>query len=299
MEFCAHARFMEGGNGVEYIESYFHTPSEEELNSSVFITWGGHRICMPDHKIGPRVLENYKIVLVVKGRGALEQGDKRFFVGAGDLFALFPGIKHLYYADPEDPWEIMWVSFNGRACGEIVNSIHLSPSLPVIVGGSSPGIIEIFYNIIRSLENAGELFSMRATGYLYLLFSEILSMGKTREKMADINKKEDLIKKTLTFIELNYYNHIDVGLLCGYVNYSRSYFSRLFKMKTGVSIPEYINNVRIKRAKLLLKSTDLSINEVARSVGFDDSFYFSKIFKKITGLSPTDYKMMTTGFSDN
>lgn len=71
---------------------------------------------------------------------------------------------------------------------------------------------------------------------------------------------------------------------------SRSYMSREFNCEMHVTVREYINSVRIKNAKVLLESSDLNVSEVAYSVGFSDSGYFSSVFKKATGLSPLEYK---------
>lgn len=272
------------------IQSYFHTPSREELNSSIYITWAGHRICTSEHKVGPRILNNYKIVFIIKGRGTLVQEDRIFYLRPGDVFVLFPEVKHFYYADPGDPWELMWVSFNGNVCREIIRSINLIPEAPVIVDAFSQRLVELLKKIINNLGNENEPHALKSTGYLYLLFSEMLEISTQNNEIISKNKKEDIIEKALAFIELNYYNCINVDVLCKHVNYSRSYFSRLFKEEVRQSIPDYINNVRIQKARLMLKNTDLNINGIAKSVGFDDQFYFSKIFKKVTGLAPASYK---------
>jgi AraC-like DNA-binding protein len=95
-----------------------------------------------------------------------------------------------------------------------------------------------------------------------------------------------MIMKALVFIQNNIDNDIDVDALSKYVNYSRSYFSRMFSRKTGLSIPQYINKMRVEKAKELLKKTDLTVLEVSKTVGFEDQFYFSKVFKQHEGISP-------------
>lgn len=269
---------------------FYHTPTKEELNSSIYITWAGHRICSPDHRIGPRILQNYKIILILKGRGWLVQEDIKFDLTAGDIFVLFPDVKHLYYTDPTCPWEIMWVSFNGNICNQIMQSMHLQPDNPVIVNSSSPKIIDLFKGIIDFLDCKNEPNALSSTGYLYLLFSKMLDINLQNDNTVESISNKGIIEKCLTFIDLNYYNNINVDLLCKHVNYSRSYLSRLFKENTDLSIPEYINQVRMQKAKLLLKNTELNISEVAKSVGFVDPFYFSKTFKKFTGVPPANYK---------
>ena len=71
---------------------------------------------------------------------------------------------------------------------------------------------------------------------------------------------------------------------------SEAYFSSLFKKTMGVSLIQYLIDVRVKRAKELLERTDLKVNEVAELVGYPDQHYFTKVFKRVTGENPTDYK---------
>jgi AraC-like DNA-binding protein len=184
----------------------------------------------------------------------------------------------------------MWVSFNGAAFKYICKEIHLSISSPVIFGCATIEMINLFENIVNDLETNEFKLALKATGHFLLLIDNLIKSSKENDIIISKNIKDDVVKKALEYIEINYYHHIDVDLLCQHVNYSRSYFSRLFKKEVGITIPEYINKVRVQRAKFLLKNTDLNINEVAKSVGYDDPFYFSRIFKRVTDNSPMRYK---------
>ena len=78
----------------------------------------------------------------------------------------------------------------------------------------------------------------------------------------------------------------DIAELCGM---SESYFRRLFNRYAGMSPVEYRNSIRISAAKSMLVENVSSISEIARAVGFDDSFYFSRLFRRVTGVSPSAY----------
>lgn len=283
---------------AEFLKSYCHTPSKVELDSSLYITWAGHITwegyikSPPELLIASRILDDYKIVLVIKGRGLLKLDDKDFEIKSGDLFILFPGVKHLFNADPEDPWELLWVSFNGKACGSIMDSMIFTHEYPIVHGISSNIIIQLLTNIIYELESEVSDYALKATGFLYIFFSELIPYTKKINEQQTVKTKEDSIKKALAYIDVNYQQDIDVDTLSHYVNFSRSHFSRLFKKEVHLSIPEYLNKVRIQKAKTLLTGTDLSVSEVAKAVGFKDPFYFSKIFKEIEGQSPSFYKIM-------
>lgn len=283
---------------AEFLKAYSHTPSREELDSSLYITWAGHITweayinSPPELLVASRILDDYKIALVIKGKGLLKLEEKEIEIKAGDLFILFPGVRHLYYADPEDPWELLWVSFNGRACGSIMDSMIFSHDYPIIHGVSSNIIIQLLTNMMFELENDLSDYALKATGFLYIFFSELIPYTKKINEQQTVKTNEDSIKKALAYIDVNYHQDIDVDILSRYVNFSRSHFSRLFKKEVKLSIPEYLNKVRIQKAKTLLTGTDMSVRDVARAVGFKDPFYFSKIFKEIEGQAPSLYKIM-------
>lgn len=108
--------------------------------------------------------------------------------------------------------------------------------------------------------------------------------------VADEARMHRAVSEAMAFIERSYMRDIGVADVARGADMSRNYFGQVFKAATGMAVSEYINAVRIEHAKLLLRSTNLKIYEVAAQVGFDDSFYFSNVFKKLTGCSPKTYR---------
>ena len=109
-----------------------------------------------------------------------------------------------------------------------------------------------------------------------------------------IPKKTDknnlLIQKIKLYIGQHLSETINLATISRVVNYNETYISRLFKQLTGISLSEYVSQERIKNAKQLLSSTSESIQNIAAVTGFDTSQYFSIVFKKMTGVSPSTYR---------
>lgn len=270
---------------------YFHTPSEEFLNSSIYITWAGHRYCDAEHVIGPRVLDVYKLLFVVNGKGYLKQGeDELLTIGQGDIVLLFPKERHHYYADPEDPWELMWVTFNGPICPTLLHEVGLSRDHYVLSNALTHSLQRTLQTLINSLGDTDDVDRLCATGQLYILFAYLRQMTEGKKRRPDVSQQDPCVWNAVRFIEQNYYLDINVDMLCKHVNYSRSYLSRIFKTELNMSIPEYTNQVRIQNAQSLLANTSMPMHEISTSVGIRDSFYFSKLFKKITGETPREYR---------
>ena len=97
------------------------------------------------------------------------------------------------------------------------------------------------------------------------------------------------VAKTIAYMEENYMHRLTLASISANVNLSSSYLCRVFKSEVGTSITSYLNNLRIRKAATLIKEQDLSLKEISAMVGIDDQLYFSRLFKKCMGISPSEY----------
>lgn len=104
------------------------------------------------------------------------------------------------------------------------------------------------------------------------------------------NKNSELVKKAIRFISQNFASPLSLDDVAGHVHLNPAYFSTVFKQSTGSSFKEYLNMVRIEESKRLLSNTNYSVIDIAIATGFEDQSYFSKVFKKYTGLTPKQYR---------
>lgn len=122
--------------------------------------------------------------------------------------------------------------------------------------------------------------------YLFLLADKF-----PREQYTPGEKQINYVEEALTYLESNYTNNISVQSLADSIGLNRSYLHRLFKSATGSSVQEYLLDLRIRKACTLLKSTVLPIAIISLSVGYEDTLYFSRLFKKKKGVSPSRYRL--------
>ena len=283
-------------NTTSSLQQYFFTPDNPFLVSSVYIFWAGQRICDPSHHVGPRVLDGYNLVFVTKGKGMVSVGGGAFqTLVAGDMFALFPKERHEYRTDPEDPWEIMWVSFSGKISLSLIEELGLTKTDYIRKKIINSSIKKTLTTLIHALGDREDPSRLAAIGQLYVLLAYLKQAAGLMETTPEGTGPLSCVAQATRFIEQNYNIELDVQTLCDYVNYSRSYLSRVFHQETGFTIPEYINKIRMENAMELLRETALPLREVAASVGIHDSFYFSKLFKKFTGQTPREYRLANRG----
>jgi AraC-like DNA-binding protein len=98
------------------------------------------------------------------------------------------------------------------------------------------------------------------------------------------------IEKVINYIEANLEKPVTISILCDELNMSKSHLSRLIKAELGCPLTEYVLHIKIEKSKFILETTDLKVSHIASSLGFVDQNYFSRLFKKSTGLSPTEYR---------
>lgn len=104
------------------------------------------------------------------------------------------------------------------------------------------------------------------------------------------SKGNEITKKAIRYISQNFSRSLTLDKVAEHVHLNSAYFSTLFKQSTGSSFKEYLNMVRIEESKRLLANTDYSIIDISLATGFEDQSYFSKVFKKYTGLTPKQYR---------
>ena len=106
----------------------------------------------------------------------------------------------------------------------------------------------------------------------------------------EFNQSQVLVRKAMDYIESNYAKNISLNIVATHVHLSPAYLSRIFNKKTGSGLTEYLTQVRIKKAKQQLLMSTATIDQIAAATGFNSSSYFSAIFKKNEGITPTEYR---------
>ncbi len=134
---------------------------------------------------------------------------------------------------------------------------------------------------------ADELFY---NGNFISMLAEICRQHKLSAP-ADSHRGDIYVQQASRFMQQHYDKDIQIESVAQYIGLERSYFSKVFKARTGIAPYEYIMNLRCSKGKLLLLETAMPVEHIALMIGFKDSFHFSSFFKKKTGLSPLNYRI--------
>jgi AraC-like DNA-binding protein len=243
----------------------------------------GAQKCGPGDSWGEGVRDHYLIHLIKSGRGYYRTGEKLYTLGEGDLFIVYPGEPIHYWADEKEPWEYIWVGFNGSEANYLLKRTDFSRRLPVL--HLTDARLRPCLQSIVEAHGSTLCHQTRMIGRLYEFLALLIELSSG----SGTDGGFDYVGSAATFIAYNYAAPIDVSSIAQNIGVSRSHLYRVFVKAMGVTPNEYLTRYRISQACALLSGSALPISSVASSVGYEDPLYFSRVFKRVTGCSPRDY----------
>lgn len=254
----------------------------------------GIQRCAPSYSFGPIIRDRYILHYVFEGEGVLRIDGKELKVKSNSFFLLPPDVLVQYQADEKKPWQYAWIHFHGFKSTEIVRSIGMTRKEPVYVPiEENSQLKDAVINLIMYKEN-----EYACIGYMYILFDKMNRWTRHVEKKAGTNLRTmNYMREAIQYINTKYCESIMVQQIADHCGVDRAYLSKIFKYATGNTLQEYLIQFRIIRAKQLLKDTDLSVKYVSYSVGYNDPFTFSKVFKKQEGVSPSVWRKNHNNFT--
>jgi AraC-like DNA-binding protein len=209
-------------------------------------------------------------------------------VEEGTCFFLFPQVWHRYKPDIKQGWEEYWVGFNGYYAQQLMAKGFFNTSTPFINIRLNKDILILFRRLIDTVRESLTGYPQQLAGITLQLLGLIHTVAV--HKAFDNDPVGRLISKAQFLLHESLENHVDMEELARQLPMGYSSFRKAFRKITGESPNQYHINIRLNRAKDLLASTALNINEVAEQTGFDSVFYFSKLFKIKNGLSPNAFR---------
>ena len=258
-----------------------------EQSGSLYVNCCGLSQTEGLHSFGPALKPHYLVHYILSGKGRFSIGGKEYPLEAGYGFLITPDELAFYQADENDPWTYVWVGFSGVQAAEYINNIGLSVRQPIFKSEES----EELYRIVKDMmehNTYGLTHDLRRNGQLGIFLSIIAEGTKVAEN--DVDRANTYVRKAVSFIQSNYCNPIKVTDVADYVCINRSYLYTLFQNSMGMSPQQFLATFRITKATELLQLTELPIESIALSCGYQDPLVFTKAFKQMKKMSPTSYR---------
>lgn len=237
----------------------------------------------------PVGIEDTIFIYNSEGRGWLEYEGKRYTIEKRDAIILPSKTPHAYGSDPDNPWKPYWIHFQGKQAADYLAFIAATTTLPVF---HIPQHQELTFCIEQLLQLMSDAHThpnlVAATGALSALLGLIqlrLRAVEKRTRTADEN-----VEKSIEFMHRNLSRRLSLDDLAAAASMSANHFGTLFSKRHDCSPINYFNQLKVQRACELLVTTSLSVSEVSEQLGFNDPYYFSRLFKKHMGSSPSTYR---------
>lgn len=241
-------------------------------------------------------IPQFVFIYCMEGTGWFRIEEQEYMVTANQYFMLPAGVAHAYGADENDPWTIYWIHFKGKLAshfaGQSVRPTEIKPGVHSRISNR----IDLFEEILRTL---GMGYSHENLLYSCSIFYHYLGTLRYLQQYRDAARNEpdqnDTITASIHFMKENIEKKLSLQEIATHTGYSSSHFSVLFSKRTGYAPLAYFNQLKIQQACQLLDFTDMKVNQVCFKIGIEDTYYFSRLFSKIMGMSPRDYKKMKKG----
>lgn len=231
--------------------------------------------------------EDYQIIYIAKGKGYFTFDKEEIVVDEGNIVLYKPNMRQQYRYDSKDQSRIYWIHFTGNNIEKYLDELNFKEELIYKVGFTNE-VTNLWENIIAEIQVRRMYYEELTEGMLMQLLAG-LSRNIYEEKHNILTTHKN-IQKVIEDMHRNCNHAMTINEYAKLYNMSVCWFINNFKALTGMTPRQYMIHIKINKAKALLNDSQLNVNEVADIVGFQNAFYFSRAFKKMTGVSPKEWK---------
>lgn len=222
---------------------------------------------------------DYQILYIHKGCGHFFIDNEWQTIPAGSIVVYLPSEPQIYTYYAKDTPEIYWIHFSGTQSLDYLQRYHIHNCYI----GRHRSLTQLFDEIILELQVHKPFYK----DFTFASFLKMLPMiERYYQSQFDSTDNSAMIERLIVELNKSYMDPWSIASMAQYCHLSSDYFSHQFKENTGSSPIQFLYNLRIEKAKELLLTEGLTVSEVAALVGYKDPLYFSRIFKKATGVSP-------------
>lgn len=266
---------------------------QEKQTDDIYLTLCGVEKCLPGYEFRCDDRSGYHLHVILSGKGVLSVDGTLHTLRRGQMFVTKPGEETWYRADEHDPWSYCWMTFDGFKSDFYAENAGFRPG----INWQNCRIEQNrFYACVKDVLDRPEMTlanDIRRLSKLLEFISLAIESNETKKLQVHheaVFSPEVYADKAMTFIQANFAN-IHITDVAKNIGINRSYLTKVFKKKMGISPQEYLMQCRFDHACSLLLETDAMVQDIARHVGYDNVLTFSKIFKERYGVSPKNYRI--------
>jgi AraC-like DNA-binding protein len=270
--------------------SLYGTPSP--IHSEIFYTVlrAGHLVSGPGYRVERDHFPGFELIYCLSGRGQVRVQGLRHEVRPGDLAFFDCHHPHQHSTGTTDPWAAYWIRIEGPRLERMCSILDLDRD-PIIHGLDRVETLATFEQIFTLLESG----AADAAPRIHAAVAKLLALACCARQLPSEDPGPAALQPAVDRMRRNYIDAHRVEDLAAEVGMSASHFSRLFRRAFGTSPIDWLRRERINHAKRRLLETNDPIEWIAGQVGYHDRFFFSKDFKRMTGMTPREFRKQETG----
>ena len=278
-------------------QSIIHDMEEDPISSILHITDIGYYPKALHHfREREEPISQFVFIYCTEGSGWYRTEGQEHSVTANQYFILPAGNPHAYGANEADPWTIYWIHFKGKLASHFARQYTRPVEVKPGVHSRISNRIDMFEEIFRTLEMGYSHENLLyASSIFYHYLGTLRYLQQYRDAAHNETEKNDIVTAAIHFMKENIEKRLTLQKIADHTGYSASHFSALFSQRTGYAPLAYFNQLKIQQACQLLDFTDMKINQVCYKIGIEDTYYFSRLFSKVMGMPPREYKKMKKG----
>lgn len=274
----------------------FVSAAQFAKDNLLYIQEAGHFSCGDKYYTKRTGLNSFLIMVTISGKGILEYCDEKYEINPGTVMFIDCRRRQHYYTDSSTKkWEMSWVHFNGKSAQAYYKRfLEKNNNTPVAMLADDNSLNEILENITETAVNYAKSpeNDIIADNLLNTLLKEcVITSGAAKSAVPGS------INRIAHYIRHNYRENISLDFLAKEFNISKYHLQRTFKEVIGTSPAKYLSNIRINRAKSLLRGTNLTVSEISERIGMETN-YFIQVFKSSENMTPKHYRNNWSGNAD-
>ncbi|MDD9267314.1 AraC family transcriptional regulator [Paenibacillus sp. GCM10023248] len=272
----------------EYADFWYSLPHPVQMAGGCWIVRAGQNVAKPNYSVGPKMIDQISFHWVVKGEVRVSAGKRTVELGKGDLFVIFPRRPYVYetiHEAAEKPLEMIWLAMEGGQLPQLVAQLGPTPDTFWLKGVANSEVIRSLRTILQTVSQPDKDV-LRETSLLYDLFWKMNNASVREEPV----RREGWLDDVKDYLDLHAGENIRIEDAARSVGIHRSHLFACFRSKFGLSPQQYLQKIRLEKGANLLRETNLSVTEIALSLGYPELYSFTRAFTKYFGIAPSSYR---------
>lgn len=269
--------------GVTRSDRVLHTPSVFAKEALFYVQETGSLVSLRPHLCRRENQKSYLLILVLEGEGTVTfEGESRVLRSGAAAFldCMFP---YSHISSGENPWRLAWVHFAGRSLPRYYQYFRDTHESPFLTLDDPDRLSSLLSKLLLVTKEPGAGAELRASELLHRLVTLALTSGTD-------SPVSDKLESVRQYLDEHYAEPLNLDILSEKFYMSKFYLSRTFSERFQMRLGEYLLRRRVTAAKALLRFSSQPVSEIAKACGVPDANYFSKVFYKAEGLTPSDFR---------